>query len=68
MATPAENLASAQLAYHRLMTGGAPSVIVDRDGQRVEYHRADTAKLAQYIATLQASIAPVCARPLGVIF
>ena len=68
MATPAENLASAQLAYHRLMTGGAPSVIVDRDGQRVEYQRADTSKLAQYILTLQGQIAPTCSRPLGVIF
>jgi hypothetical protein len=50
------------------MTGGAPSVIVDRDGQRVEYQRADTSKLAQYIATLQGQITPICQRPMGVIF
>ena len=57
MATAAENLAAAQVALHNIVTGKAPSVVVDRDGQRVEYHKANLPDLRRYIADLTASIA-----------
>ena len=56
MATAAENLASAQVALHKIVTGTAPSVVVDRDGQRVEYHKSNLPALRQYIAELTATV------------
>ena len=53
MATLAEQLAEARIAYHRLMLGEAPLVYVDQSGERVEYNRASASKLAAYIADLE---------------
>lgn len=49
-------LTEAQTAYHNVMIGGGVTVVVDQNGERVEYSRANAAGLAKYIASLQAQI------------
>ena len=49
-------LVEAQNAYHTVMLGGGVTVVVDQNGERVEYGRANATALAKYIATLQAQI------------
>lgn len=39
-------------AYHALVTGTAPRVVVDQSGQRVEYTAANQARLYLYIQQL----------------
>jgi hypothetical protein len=46
-------LSDAEAAYHNLMTGKAPKVIVDQNGERVEYNTASAPRLAQYIQELK---------------
>lgn len=57
--TATERLSEAEGAYHSLMTGQLPSVVVDQNGERVEYNRANASRLAMYIAQLKAETAPV---------
>lgn len=74
MATPtlAQKLVQAEDAYHRLMIGGQPLVVVDQNGERVEYTRANSAQLRAYILELQRLIASngatIASGPMGVIF
>lgn len=49
-------LTEAQNAYHTVMLGGGVTVVVDQNGERVEYSRANATALAKYIASLQAQI------------
>jgi hypothetical protein len=49
-------LAEAQSAYHTAMTGGQILVVVDQNGERIEYSRTNTASLVRYMAWLQAEI------------
>jgi hypothetical protein len=42
----------ARAAYHRLMTGTAVKVVVDQNGERVEYNTANAAKLLAYLTSL----------------
>lgn len=49
-------LTEAQNAYHTVMLGGGVTVVVDQNGERIEYSRANATSLAKYIATLQAQI------------
>lgn len=49
-------LVEAQNAYHTLMIGGGVTVVVDQNGERVEYNRANALSLVKYIASLQAQI------------
>ena len=68
MATTADLLSQAEQAYHNLMCGSAVATVVDSDGSRVDYTKADTGKLAQYIAGLQrqiASASPAVSRSAG---
>lgn len=53
MATIAQQLAEAEAAYHQLMTGKAVRVVVDQNGERIEYVQANVAKLAAYIDQLK---------------
>ena len=46
-------LTEAENAYHQLMLGTKASVLVDSNGERVEYQRAESAKLSAYIAELR---------------
>lgn len=47
-------LAEAKAAYHALMMGTKARVIVDQNGQRVEFVSANAANLNIYIARLEA--------------
>lgn len=69
--TAAQKLVQAEDAYHRLMIGGQPSVVVDRNGERVEFTRATAAQLMAYIELLRMQVAGTASSsrgPLGVIF
>ena len=59
MKTTKELYDEAQIAYHNLLTGKLPQVVVDgQDGTRLEYARADQARLYAYIQEL-AALLPV---------
>jgi hypothetical protein len=71
--TLAEKLVEAEAAYHELMLNGSVRVIVDQNGERVEYTAVNPAKLLAYIASLRELIAAqggifVPRGPAGVIF
>lgn len=71
--TTAQKLAAAEQAYHDLMVMGAVRVVVDQNGERVEYTAVNAANLARYIADLKAQIAVeaggfVSRGPAGVFF
>lgn len=69
MATNAELLADAQAKYHALVTGVSPRVVVDQNGERIEFTAANKAGLAQYIQSLQNSISNTSLnRPMRVFF
>ena len=55
--TLAEQLAEARAAYHRLQIGEAAVVLVDQNGERVEYRPATAPRLAAYIGDLERQIA-----------
>lgn len=73
MATNAELLVEAEAAYHSLMIGGAVRVVVDRNGERVEFTSANSKLLYGYIQELKRLIdleggLRVPRGPAGVIF
>jgi hypothetical protein len=49
-------LTEAENAYHSVVIGGSVTVVVDQNGERVEYSRANALSLQKYIATLKAQI------------
>jgi hypothetical protein len=51
------NLADAKAAYHKLQTGTMPRVVVDQNGERVEFTAANKANLYGYIQQLEAQVA-----------
>jgi gpW len=51
--TTAEQLAEAQAAYHALMTGKSARVVVDQNGERVEFTAINAERLLAYIETLK---------------
>lgn len=57
MATNAEKLVQAEQAYHDLMVAGSVRVVVDQNGERVEYTAVNAARLLAYIADLRGLIA-----------
>lgn len=68
MATP-EQLVEAENAYHQLMLGRSARVVVDRNGERVEFTSANKASLAQYIQELKRELGLIpTRRPAGVYF
>jgi len=48
-----ERLAEAELAYHRLMTGGAVVELRDQNGEVIKYTQASATRLASYIQYLK---------------
>lgn len=52
-----QRLDEAKAALHDLMTGRAVRVVVDQNGERVEYSVANRANLMAYIAMLEAELA-----------
>ena len=69
-----EQLQQAQAAYHALLTGQQARVIVDQNGERVEFTAANSRSLYNYICQLQNMLAQgncnfaVAARPMGFLF
>ncbi len=56
-------LPEAQTAYHSLVIGGSARVVVDQNGERVEYTSANRAALSAYIAMLESIIANISTAP-----
>lgn len=50
-------LKAAQDAYDKLMLGQAPRVIVDQNGERVEFTTANASRLLAYISSLKSQLA-----------
>lgn len=63
-------LSEAQAAYHNLQIGTSARVVVDQNGERVEYTNANRAALRAYILELEAQLAErdTRARPFKVWF
>ena len=66
-------LADARNAYHQLAIGGQARVIVDQNGERVEFTAARKGDLYTYIMSLESQLATVpaalrVAGPAGFIF
>lgn len=59
-------LKAADVAYMKLMSGGATRVVVDQNGERVEYSTANAASLLRYMQILQPQCADYTAVALGV--
>lgn len=55
--TNEERLADAKARYHELLTGQSVRVLVDQNGERIEYTAANREKLAMYIQDLEAAVA-----------
>jgi hypothetical protein len=74
MACQQQLLDAARSAYHDLMLGKQARVIVDQNGERVEFTAANASRLLNYITTLEAECAaaacggPRPRGPLGFIF
>jgi hypothetical protein len=60
----ASRLVQAEDAYHAIMTGRQALVVVDQNGERVEYNRANAFQLAAYIRALKTEIANPTATPI----
>lgn len=54
-----ELLEDARLQYHQLLTGKSARVIVDQNGERVEFTAARAADLYAYIVKLEGILNPV---------
>lgn len=68
-----EQLASARQAYHALQTGTMARVVVDQNGERVEFVAANKANLYSYIQQLAAQCPAECSPipnngPVGFVF
>lgn len=68
-------LAAAELAYHTLQVGGAARVVVDQNGERVEFMSSNKGNLYNYIISLKAQLGMFSAacggtpiRPAGFLF
>lgn len=68
--TNAEMLAQAQGALHALMTGQSARVVVDQNGERVEFTSVNADRLRAYIVSLMALIEgnPAARGPLNPYF
>lgn len=70
-----QRLKDAEAAYHTLALGTMARVIVDQNGERVEFTTARKGDLSNYITTLKAQLgmfSPACGgtpiRPAGFLF
>lgn len=66
--TPEQQLEDAKEQYHALMTGQKPRVLVDQNGERIEFTATNAAKLQLYIASLERQISSKSSGPAGVFF
>lgn len=51
-----EMLNDAVEARHRLLTGQATTVVVDQNGERLEFNKVNLDKLDKYIAEIEAEL------------
>jgi hypothetical protein len=72
MATAAERLDQARDALHNLVTQKLARVLVDQNGERVEFTQTNINDLRAYIGELELEVSPSTAgklaRPIGFIF
>lgn len=61
-------LSQAEEALHNLVTGQMARVVVDQNGDRVEFTMTNVADLRAYIASLRAGTVGQANRPLGFLF
>ncbi|WP_299315719.1 gpW family head-tail joining protein [uncultured Halomonas sp.] len=54
--TLTEKLADAEAKYHQLLTGQSARVVVDQNGERVEFTAISASRLAAYIMDLKRQI------------
>lgn len=66
--TLAEKLLDAEIEYHALITGVKARVVVDQNGERVEFTPANAGRLAQYIESLKAQMRGGSRGPMKVFF
>lgn len=59
IATPAL-LKEARQAYHNLMIGNAPRVVVDQNGEKVEFTATNKQALLSYITQLEQQLGVPC--------
>lgn len=59
-------LHAAESAYHDLVTGVQPRVLVDQNGERVEYAPASAPRLALYIEELRRRLNKTTGAPMRV--
>lgn len=57
LATLQQRLAEAETALHNALLGNAPTVVVDQNGERIEYSRTRPGDLNKYIQSLRWQIA-----------
>lgn len=60
-----EKLTEAETAYHNLMTGTLARVVVDQNGERVEFTATNASRLFQYIQALKNQINPPAVNARG---
>lgn len=65
MATISERLVEARAAYHQLNTGQMARVVVDQNGQRVEFAPANKTALYNYIQQLEGELGTVVPNGIG---
>jgi hypothetical protein len=65
-----ERMDEARRAYHSLVTGSMPRVVVDISGERVEFVSANRGDLAKYIRDLESQLPNTTVNngPAGFIF
>ena len=72
LAPLATRIEEAKMQMHLLQTGRAARVVVDQNGERVEFSMANIGQLRAYIADLEgqlnASAAPTAYGPVGFFF
>lgn len=72
MACQQQKLDAAREAYHNLITGRMARVVVDQNGERVEFVATNAFRLQAYIKELEAECAaqsqPRVRGPLGFLF
>lgn len=63
MLTIRQQLADARKAYHDLQTGKSARVVVDQNGERVEFTPANRTGLYNYIVQLEQKVGAGCGAP-----
>ncbi len=62
--TVTEMLADAEAKYHLLLTGQMARVVVDQNGERVEFTSANAARLQAYINDLKRQLGQSAPSPI----